>query len=167
VASAPPPGATTDVPGRDGKRPDPPPIPHGKAPVSTTRPDTHLYGSPGHPAGGFTTRAARRVTGPARRLPGAIRRRLTRDLPAEDRTTLALIGQMRYEDTGGLLTPPPPGTTIKISPPGMRAAGRTLAMQAGPALYGPGLRLDYQPAPPLASMLSDETLARGMQAVGP
>src|SRR6266704_6814302 len=42
----------TNVPGRDGKRPDPPPT-RREAPVSTTRPDTHLHGGPGHPAGGL------------------------------------------------------------------------------------------------------------------
>jgi hypothetical protein len=121
-------------------------------------------------------RACRRAASPAR-LPGAIRRRLARDLSAYDRTTLALIGQMRYEDTGGLLALPAPGTTVKIRAADTRAAVRT--MQAGPALYGPGIwgplpelppdGLDasctYQPAWPLASMLSDETLARGITAV--
>ncbi len=47
----------TNVPGRDGKRPDPPPT-RREAPVSTTRPDTHLHGGPGHPAGGLQAPAA-------------------------------------------------------------------------------------------------------------
>lgn len=42
----------TNVPGRDGKRPDSPHTARGNAPVSTTRPDTQLSRGPGHPAGG-------------------------------------------------------------------------------------------------------------------
>jgi hypothetical protein len=51
--SAPPPEGTPGVPGRDGKRPDSPPT-RREAPVRTTRPDTHLYGGPEHPAGDLT-----------------------------------------------------------------------------------------------------------------
>jgi hypothetical protein len=95
-------------------------------------------------------RAARRVTAKVRRLPGAIRRKLTRDLPTEDRISPAAVLRIREELRHDRQPGPFSGRGEAHAPTGELWQGRPL---------------DYQPAPPLAGMLSADTLARGFQAV--
>jgi hypothetical protein len=70
----------------------------------------------------WTRKAIARRIQALRVLRATIRRRFEPRLNAEDQITLAVMHQMRAEDTGGLLALPTPGTTVKLAPSDTAAA---------------------------------------------
>lgn len=98
-------------------------------------------------------RAGRRLLA-GRRLPGALRRRLARDLGTEDRITLGLMQRMRGEDTGGLMARQAPtrgdaqGRAVRVRAPESRPAARAdLTGSLSPRTDEEGSRAASAPPP--------------------